>query len=309
MRVLTAIIAVLFISLAACARQPAPADNVPKQAKQAKQAEQKILFAEDFEDDDFAGRGWYDGPRIVTSAEVAKTGSRSCLWHWQQGERLPGGKGGRVTIEPTPSVTLSYWIRHSDNWQWTGRGYHPHEFLFMTTENLLYRGPASSHLTLYVEAIDGKPAVGMQDSQNIDTTRIDEDLTKITENRSVAGGNGDPDGHGGGFYKMGDSYRNGRNWQPEEEYFTDQPGARYQGDWHHVKARFVLNSIEDGKGVADGIIRYWQDGELIIDLQDVVFRTGAHPEMLINQFQMLPYIGPGAKADMRAWIDDIRITR
>ncbi len=306
MRIQTAVLLMLVLSLVACAQQPVPVNS---EVDQAEQIPAKLLFAEDFEDDDFAGRGWYDNTRIETSAEVAKNGKNSCIWHWEQDAVLPGGKGGRVLIEPTPSVTLSYWIKHSDNWQWTGRGYHPHEFLFMTTEDPPHLGPATSHLTLYVEAIDGKPAMGMQDSQNIDPDRIGEDLTQITENRAVAGGNGDPDGHGGGHYMAGTVHRNGRHWQPEEEYFTDQPGARYQGDWHHVKARFVLNSIADGKGVADGVVQYWQDGELIIDHHDVMFRTGAHPEMLINQFQMLPYIGPGARADQSAWIDDIRITR
>ena len=149
----------------------------------------------------------------------------------------------------------------------------------------------------------------MQDSENIDTTRLGKDLTDITENRAVAGGNGDPDGHGGGYYRAGRAYRNGRHLQPDEEYFTNRPGPRYQGDWHHVKARFVLNSIRNGKAVADGVIQYWQDGELIMDYHDVMFRTARHPDMLINQFQMLPYIGPGARADQKVWIDDILITR
>ncbi|MBW7997867.1 MAG: hypothetical protein FVQ81_15120 [Candidatus Glassbacteria bacterium] len=306
MRVTALVFPLLMLGFFSCGhRQQAAADTNPD----AGSKDAQLLFAEDFEDDNYEARGWYDNPQIETTAEMAKTGERSCIWHWKQDAILPGGKGGRVKLEPTGSVTLSFRIKHSDNWQWTGRGYHPHEFLFMTTEDPPTLGPATSHLTLYVEVIDGKPVMGMQDSRNIDTLRLGQDLTAITENRAVAGANGDPDGHGGGYYMAGTVHRNGRFLRPDREYFTSRPGPYYQGDWHHVKARFALNSIADGKGVADGIIQYWLDGELIMDYHDVMFRTGAHPDMLINQFQMLPYIGPGAKADQSIWVDDIRITR
>ena len=64
----------------------------------------EVLFSEDFENDDFQARGWYDGPRIETTDEVAKNGERSCVWHWTKGATLPGGKGGRVLIEPSPQT-------------------------------------------------------------------------------------------------------------------------------------------------------------------------------------------------------------
>ena len=269
-----------------------------------------VLFEEDFEDADWASRGWYDGPQIELSYEEKVRGESSCVWHWKkQGDILPTGKGGRVRISPTESVTLSYYIKHSASWEWTGRGYHPHEFLFMTTEDSETKGPAHTHLTLYVEAIDGKPTLGIQDGENIDQSRIGQNLVGVTEKRAVAGGNGDSDGYKGGYYKYGELYRNGKHWQPEEIYFTGQPGPRCQGNWHHVRAHFKLNSIVDGKGINDGVLQYWQDGELIMDYHDVVFRTGQHPEMKINQFLMLPYIGPGAKREQKIWIDNLKITR
>lgn len=269
-----------------------------------------VLFEEDFEDAHWASRGWYDGPQIELSAEEKFQGNSSCLWHWKkQGDILPGGKGGRVRISPTESATLSYYIKHSENWEWTGKGYHPHEFLFMTTEDGEHDGPAYTHLTLYVEAIDGKPTLGIQDGENIDESRIGQNLTGITEKRSVAGGNGDSDSYPGGYYKFGEVHRNGKHWQPEEIYFSNEPGPRHKGSWHHVKAHFRLNSIVNGKGVNDGVLQYWQDGELIMDYHDVVFRTGQHPEMKINQFLMLPYIGPGAKREQKIWIDDLKITQ
>ncbi|HLA39986.1 MAG TPA: hypothetical protein VJ417_08315, partial [Candidatus Glassbacteria bacterium] len=122
--------------------------------------EDKLLFAEDFEDGQFEARGWYDNPQIETTDRDAKSGKRCCIWSWKKGGVLPGGKGGRVEIEPGESVILSYWVKHSPNWQWTGRGYHPHEFLFMTNLDTRQWGPASTYLTLYIEAIDGRGVVG-----------------------------------------------------------------------------------------------------------------------------------------------------
>ena len=96
-------------------------------------------------------------------------------------------------------------------------------------------------------------------------------------------------------------------WEPGRIYFSDEPGLYYKGDWRHVKAKFQLNSVVNGIGVKDGVLQYWFDGKLIMDYHDVVFRTGQHPQMKINQFLMAPYFGPGIPHEQRIWIDDLRI--
>ena len=45
-----------------------------------------------------------------------------------------------------------------------------------------------------------------------------------------------------------------------------------------------------------------------MDFRDVVFRTGAHPDMKINQFLMAPYFGPGVPHAQTIWIDDLTIS-
>jgi hypothetical protein len=112
----------------------------------------------------------------------------------------------------------------------------------------------------------------------------------------------------GDCYKAGDEYRNGKFWGPDEVYFSDEPGPRYKGDWHRIKVRLRLNSVRDGIGQRDGIIQYWYDGELIMDYHDVVFRTGQHPTMRLNQFLMTPYFGPGVPHEQSIWVDDLKIT-
>ena len=97
MRIATLVIAFLAVVSLSARQCPAAGDQSGD-----------VLFREDFENDDYAARGWYDGPQIETATDTVKTGKRSCVWHWKQGAILPGGKGGRVHIQPTASVTLSY---------------------------------------------------------------------------------------------------------------------------------------------------------------------------------------------------------
>jgi len=273
-------------------------------------AKETLLFEELFEDTNWTARGWYDGPRMeITAEQHIPESNHSCVWHWEKaGDIGVVGRGGRLLFTPVTNVILSYHIKHSANWKWTGVDWHPHELHFITNVDAPYIGPAYTHLTFYVEAVNGVPRVGIQDGKNIDESRIGQDLVGVTENRAVAGGNGDSDGHGkGDYYRTGGVYRNGKHWEPEKIHFGDEPGPHYKGDWHHIKVRFQLNSVVDGVGLKDGIIQYWFDSKLIMDYHDVVFRTDQHPDMKINQFLMAPYFGPGVPHEQWIWIDDLRI--
>jgi hypothetical protein len=271
-----------------------------------------ILFDEPFEDTNWKSRGWYDGPRmVITPNEHVEGSTAACVWHWaSKGAIGPaGGSGGaRVLFTPVDDVTLSFHIKHSDNWEWTGVPWHPHEFQFVTDVDDIYVGPGLTHLTLYVEAVNGVPRVAIQDGLNIDESQIGEDLVNTTENRSVAGCNGDSDGHGNDdCYSYGDGHLNGKFWAVDETSFGDGEAPLSKSDWHHVRARFRLNTIADGIAVGDGVIQFWLDGRPLIDRHDVVFRTGRHPDMMINQFLMAPYFGPGVPHEQKIWIDDLRI--
>lgn len=269
-----------------------------------------VLFEEPFEDEDWASRGWYDGPHMaITPAEHIEGSNSACVWHWEKaGDIGPRGGGARVHLPPVEDVTLAFHIKHSDNWTWTGVNWHPHEFHRITSADWEYVGPAATHLTFYVEVVNGVPRVAIQDGSNIEESRVGQNLVGVTEARAVAGCNGDSDGHGeGDCYRSGDGHANGKFWEPEQVCFGDEPGAHYKGDWHHVRVRYRLNSVVDGVGLGDGVIEYWFDGALIIDLRDVVFRTGQHPDMKINQFLVAPYFGPGVPHEQRIWIDDLRI--
>ena len=76
------------------------------------------------------------------------------------------------------------------------------------------------------------------------------------------------------------------------------------GNWHFVEIYISLNSIQNGKGVADGLIEYWYDGTLIMQEKNVMFRTGEYPTMQSTQFDIAPYIGVGSPVDQYFWIDN-----
>ena len=68
-----------------------------------------------------------------------------------------------------------------------------------------------------------------------------------------------------------------------------------------------MNSIQGGKGVPDGKIRWVQDGKVLISSDKILLRTNAHATLKLNQFAMLPYIGDGSPVAQKFWIDDLTV--
>ena len=269
---------------------------------------QTVLFQEGFEDGAFAARGWYDGGASVLSAAEQYAGARSLECRFGSGATTCPAPGRRL-FPASESIYLSYYIRHSDTWVGSGRSYHPHMFMFVTNLDGAYVGPAYTHLTAYVEENGGVPVLAIQDARNIDEARVGQDLTNVTEQRAVAGCNGDADGYGAGdCYSVGALHRNGKQWRPAGVFFGEGPGtSTYKGDWHLVEAFFQLNGIANGKALRDGVLRYWYDGQLIVDRADVVMRTGANAGMKFNQLVVAPWIGDGSPVDQAYWIDDLTV--
>ncbi len=271
---------------------------------------QQILFTEDFEDNNFTSRGWYDNNKLYVITAEHIPGSTSAIeFRFLNGAKTPTTSGGvRRKFTASESVFLSYWVKYSANWEGSNRPYHPHEFSFLTNIDGDYIGPAATHLTTYIEQNEGTPMLSIQDALNIDETRIGQNLFGVTENRAVAGCNGSSDRYPmGDCYLSGSTHRNGKSWKANKIFFSDSTGKYYKNDWHFVEAYFKLNSIVVGKGVADGIIRYWFDGDLIIDAPEVMMHTGQHPNMKFNQFMIAPYIGDGSPVEQMMWIDNLTV--
>ncbi|MGD9710497.1 MAG: carbon-nitrogen hydrolase family protein [Thermomicrobiales bacterium] len=236
----------------------------------------EVRFEEGFDDANLLERGWYDGRRFEIDDE-AFTGSGCLEFHWNEDTTTPANSSGvRRLFEPSETVYLRFRIKLSENWGWTDRPYHPHLMHFMTTENEAYHGPAASHLTLYIEPQNGKLRLAAQDIQNQDA----------------------PHGLTQGPLRGG---YNGMFYDSEDVLFTDD-------EWHTVEALFTLNTLDEDSDApnADGIVRGWFDGELVVDRTDVILRSTDFPNMKFNQFLLTPYFGDGLLPhEQTLWIDDL----
>ena len=245
-------------------------------ADEAKPA--KVLFAESFDDANLARRGWYDGSRFRIVGDAAA--GRGCIeYEWTAGKtKAAGSSAARRLFEPTEEVAIRFYLKLSKGWGWSGRNWHPHLVHFLTTENSRWHGPAASHLTLYIEPVNGKLRLGAQDIQN---KAMPHGLTQGPLR--------------GGY--------NGKLYDSNEVLFKDD-------EWHCVEAYFRLNTLDRqaDRPNRDGIVRGWFDGRLVVDHTDVVLRSADFPKMKFNQFLMAPYFGPGLLPHaQKLWIDELAV--
>src|SRR5262249_55706336 len=153
----------------------------------------------------------------------------SIQYTFNQGATAPTvGSALRRKFTPSDSVYLSYYVKYSTNWVGSQKPYHPHEFHFLTRLDGDWSGLSFTHTTLYVEQNGGTPLVGIQDGSNIDQSRINVDLTAITEARGVAGCNGSSDGYPDNCYSNGTQFVNEKKWRAGQQLFTDTPGPNYK---------------------------------------------------------------------------------
>ena len=260
-----------------------------------------ILLQESFSDTALAARDWYDAgantPRIVSDAVRGKV----LEFSYANGAAIPTTGTLRHLFSEAGEITLSYQVKYQSGWSWITGDSGPHELYLLTNLDHAWKGPAESHGTTYIEMHQGKQRLGFQDALNIDQSNIGVNLKNSTEYRGVFGCNG-----------SSDAYPDGICW--------GSSGAKINGKlldvdmlplennrWYQVKYHFKMNSIVDGKGVADGVIEYWLDGELLLSLHDVLIRTGANPNLQWNQVMIAPYFHNGTPQAQKFWIDDLLV--
>jgi hypothetical protein len=256
------------------------APPAPDAADDAANAE-GVLFRESFDDADLVKRGWYDGDQFRIVNDVPRAGAGCIEYEWADANsRVSGSAPARHLIEPTDEVFVRYYLRLAKGWGWSGRTYHPHLTHVLTTENDKYVGPAATHLTLYIEPVDGKLRLAAQDIQNKDA----------------------PHGLTQGPLRGG---YNATTFDSKARLFEGD------GEWHCVEAQFKLNTLDVKNDCPnpDGIVRGWFDGELVVDRTDVVLRSTDFPNMRFNQFLVAPYFGDGLLPHaQKLWIDELVVS-
>ncbi len=273
-----------------------------------------VLFQETFEDNAFASRGWYDNTSMVTTtAQHLPTGTSAAEMHFTVGSTIPvQGGAARHLFPATPTLYVSYWVKYSSNWVGSGHPYHPHEFLIMSDQDGDWDGPSNGWLVAYIEQNyqnGGIPRLALQDNKAINTSygAPPINLVGVTESRSVAGCNGVVEANVFTTCFNMPPWYNDKELLAPQVWFQPTPGPGYKGDWNHVEVYLQLNSVVGGLGVADGVMQYWFNGAPVIDRHDILFRTGARPNINFHQFIIAPYIGDGSPVDQYMWIDDLTV--
>ena len=273
-----------------------------------------VLIQENFEDNAFASRGWYDNTGMTITDTTHLAGSTHALEaHFPRGSTTPTwGNVARHLFTATPTLYISYWVRYSDNWVGSGQPYHPHEFLVLSDLDGDFDGPSNNWLTLYVEhnyQNGGIPRLALQDNKAINTSfgTPPINLIGVTENRSTGGCNGVVETNVVATCYNAPPWYNGKELHAAQVSFQPTPGTGYKGNWNHVEVYFQINSIVAGVGQADGVMQYWFNGTLVIDRHDILFRTGARATVKFHQFLIGPYIGDGSPVDQYMWIDNLTV--
>ena len=271
-----------------------------------------VLLQENFADGNFAQRGWYDNTGVkVTTAEASPGSTSSAAFTFAAGGTTPSSGGAmRKQFPESDTLYLSYWQKYSSNWQEQSGGYGHHEIYLLSNKDSAYSGLAFTRLTAYLEtwgtagqAVALTPHLSFQDGMNVDQSKINIDLTKTTEYRSVSGCNGALDSN---FQTTCYNSGNGVYWNGK---YIPGPSKTFSiGSWYKVEVYFKMNSIVSGKAVADGTVTYWLDGQQLLNYNNVVMRTGQYPDMKINQLAIGPFLGNGAPANQSFWIDDLQIS-
>ena len=270
------------------------------------------LFTEAFDNTSFASRGWYDfatTPAVSTTEKHSGTGS--LLVQLAAGADAPPMRVMRRLFTATDRLYVSYWVKYSTNYVGSGKNYHPHEFTVLSNQDQDWDGLTFNYLNAYIEQnyqSGGIPRISIQDSRMIDVARIGQNLTGITEQRSLGGCNGNSDGTGApDCFQLGSQWYNNKTWDAAAVAFMPSPGVDYKGNWNLVEVEFQLNSVVGGIGQKDGAVRYWLNGNLKLERTNVMFRTGANPNLKFRQFVVSPYIGDGSPVTQQMWIDDLTI--
>ena len=272
-----------------------------------------VLFQENFDDANFAARGWYDNTNLaLTTAEHYGSTGSSVQYHFAAGGSTPAnGAAIRHKFTPSNSLYVSYYVKYSTNWIGSGEVYHPHEFYILSSFDGDWDGLSVDWLTLYIEQNyqnGGMPRMAIQDAKAINTSlgALPLNVLGLTENRSTGGCNGVAESN-----IVSECY-NAPPWSNDKKVtgpvtFQPNPGPGYKNNWNHVEAYFQLNSIVNGIGQTDGVMQYWFNGSLIIDRHDIQFITGARAGLQLSQFVIAPYIGDGSPVDQSMWVDNLTL--
>ena len=268
-----------------------------------------ILFQESFSDNSFASRNWYDNTAHGTVVSGGQSGN--CLqWAWSQGGTTATNGGSmRMKFTATDSLYVSFYVKFQSGWRGSQQSYHPHMILIPSNLDSEYAPLANNYLNTYIEFVSDvgspytiRPQLAIQDEKRVNTSNgtPPNNLTAITENRSVAYCNTPVSSGASGICYADNPYYSANTWKASSASVSTNV-------WHHVEVYFKMNTISGGKGLSNGIMQKWVDGALVINKSDVLYRTNQDATKKWAQFVLAPYIGDGSPIAQSMWIDELTV--
>jgi hypothetical protein len=264
---------------------------------------QTVFFTENFTDNNFAARGWYDSTTgtIDTSVFSPGGGSSSLKISWGAGATTPATPT-RHLFTATDSVYLNFWVKFgtaSVTWQGSPDAFHPHIFQLLTDSDNDFIGPAWTHLSARFEIRSPfTPRFNFQDGQRINVAQIGINLLGTSTTHAIAGGNGPQNSANSTYWFDGVDYWN-------DSYYDATTPVFVNNTWHHVECYVAMNSVSSGVPVADGVVRYTIDGVDRINRTNVYLRPGQYATQKFNKLLLVPYIGSGSPIAQDMWIDNL----
>lgn len=270
---------------------------------------QTVFFTEDFNDNNFTSRNWYDivGSTTIDTAVHAPVGASAAKFHFNLAGTVPSaGYPGRHLFTPSATLYVSWYMKFGTStvtWQGSGQNYHPHIFHILTDADGDYASPPTNYLTIKLDSNVFRPEI-----VGFDYLRIYDDAGAVYPHNNatpsllgtaaahaVMGGNGfQATGVASFFAGPG----NTTYWRTAANKFTNNT-------WHHCEAYLAMNSIVGGIPQADGILRYTVDDVVVTNETAIYLRTAQFATQKFNQIAILPYIGDGSPIAQDFWLDNL----
>jgi len=269
-----------------------------------------LLFSESFDNNSFSSRGWYDNPAQGTVVSGGQSGN-SLQWAWSQGATTPtNGASMRKKFTPTDSLYVSFYVKFQSGWRGSQKAYHPHLIMIPSNLDADYTPLANNYLQTYIEFVSDvgspytiRPLLGLQDEKRVNTSNgtPPNNLTAVTENRSVNYCNTPVSSGALGTCYADNPYYSANTWKASNASLSTNV-------WHKVDVYFKMNTISNNKGQSNGIMQQWVDGTLVINRNDVLYRTAQDATKKWAQFVLAPWIGDGSPIAQTMWIDELTVS-
>lgn len=186
-----------------------------------------------------------------------------------------------------------------------------HLFCFMTDAEVdpFWDGPSPCFLQVMCELQGRKPDIYCTDGKRIQSGTIlggsyphsnpTPSLLGTSSTHAAFGGNGfQTSADGLGYFTVGPELHNNTRWDAPSNVFV-------ANTWHSCKFYAQMNTFSGGVPQANGILKYWVDGVVILNITNAYIRTPGYENQKFCRLLLAPYMTNGATGAQSLWLDNV----